>query len=162
LRRLQGSPIPLRMRAASNPGNAGHLWVKRRFLTTQHPDRLFLPAKLADNPFLDREAYTRALSNLPTFQRRQLLEGAWSEFSGGVVGRGEWPGWGEDKDIFVLQPSAAGSRGRPVFKRDCLIFLAVDPATSSSRTADYTAILVFALCPTGELLILDAFRQQID
>ena len=32
LRRLAELPVPLRMRGASNPGNIGHDWVKRRFL----------------------------------------------------------------------------------------------------------------------------------
>lgn len=32
LRRLQFSSVPLRIRSASNPGNVGHAWVKRRFV----------------------------------------------------------------------------------------------------------------------------------
>jgi predicted phage terminase large subunit-like protein len=32
LRRLKGMPVPLRMRAAGNPGGIGHEWVKRRFV----------------------------------------------------------------------------------------------------------------------------------
>lgn len=32
LRKPDGAPYPLRMRAASNPGGLGHEWVKRRFL----------------------------------------------------------------------------------------------------------------------------------
>jgi len=32
LRKKKGMPVPLRMRSASNPGGAGHEWVKRRFV----------------------------------------------------------------------------------------------------------------------------------
>ena len=57
LRRLEGSDIPLRMRCASNPGGVGHEWVKARFLTTKDPTRVFIPASMHDNPYLDRKAY---------------------------------------------------------------------------------------------------------
>ena len=32
LRRIKTLDVPLRVRAATNPGNVGHLWVKRRFV----------------------------------------------------------------------------------------------------------------------------------
>ncbi len=51
LRRLEGSKIPLRMRAASNPGGVGHEWVKQRFIVGDKP---FVPASLDDNPYIDR------------------------------------------------------------------------------------------------------------
>src|SRR5262249_11181940 len=67
LRRLAGSQIPVRMRAASNPGGRGHSWCKRRFLSaeTHAAGRVFVPAKLEDNPHLDRQQYAAALMNLP-------------------------------------------------------------------------------------------------
>lgn len=33
LRRLEKTPIPLRMRGSANPGGVGHAWVKKRFVT---------------------------------------------------------------------------------------------------------------------------------
>jgi hypothetical protein len=51
LRRLQGVDVPLRMRAASNPGGIGHAFVKQRFLVEgPAAGRLFIPSKLEDNP----------------------------------------------------------------------------------------------------------------
>lgn len=83
LRRLEGSGVPLRMRSASNPGNVGHGWVKRRFVT---PDattgRVFIPAKLSDNPHLDATAYADALAELSDTLRAQLLNGDWGAFEG--------------------------------------------------------------------------------
>src|SRR4051812_2755054 len=46
--------IPVRARSASNPGNIGHGWVKDRFIVHPRDGVLFVPAKLADNPGLDR------------------------------------------------------------------------------------------------------------
>ena len=52
-----GSAVPIRMRSGSNPGGEGHEWVKRRFLIEREPDRIYLPARLEDNPHLDDEEY---------------------------------------------------------------------------------------------------------
>lgn len=79
LRRLKGVMIPLRVRSASNPGDIGHDWVKQRFIIEgrQH-HRVFIPANLDDNPYLDREEYLKSLANLDPLTKRQLLEGDWS------------------------------------------------------------------------------------
>lgn len=71
------STIPLRMRAASNPGGPGHDWVKLRFIDTVAKNRFFIPALIADNPYLDRESYVESLSELDPVELEQLLNGAW-------------------------------------------------------------------------------------
>jgi hypothetical protein len=64
------------MRAGSNPGGIGHDWVKQRFLVEgATAGRLFVPAKLDDNPHLDRHAYVPSLSELDPITRAQLLAG---------------------------------------------------------------------------------------
>lgn len=91
LRRLQDSPIPLRMRAASNPGNIGHDWVKQRFMIEgQEQGRVFIPAKLEDNPSLDREKYVESLNELDPITRRQYLDGDWTARHGGSIFLREW------------------------------------------------------------------------
>ena len=88
LRRLKGSDTPLRARAATNPGGIGHEWVKRRFVDeAERGGRVFIPAKLSDNPFLDQVSYTEALSNLDSITRRQLLDGEWIQDTSGLVYR---------------------------------------------------------------------------
>ena len=90
LRRLEGASVPLRMRAGSNPGGEGHDWVRQRFLVERDPRRAFLPAKLADNPYLDQEAYRDSLSQLHPFERQQLLDGDWDVRPPGARFRREW------------------------------------------------------------------------
>src|SRR5262249_1743263 len=65
LRRLKGVEVPLRMRAASNPGGIGHNFVKQRFLV-EGPDkgRVFFPSKLENNPYIDRDEYRASLQQL--------------------------------------------------------------------------------------------------
>jgi len=84
------SSVPLRMRAASNPGGRGHGWVKRRLIDRKpNPDdpedtaekcaaRVFVPAKLADNPSVDQGAYRESLLGLDAQTRKQLLDGDWN------------------------------------------------------------------------------------
>ena len=69
---LPAAHIPLRMRSASNPGNIGHEWVKHRFvvrLGAPVGDRLFVPARLDDNPFINREEYIKSLLKLDPVTR---------------------------------------------------------------------------------------------
>jgi predicted phage terminase large subunit-like protein len=91
LRRLKGSPVPLRMRAASNPGGIGHDWVKQRFLNEgPAKGRVYVPARLEDNPHLDRQEYEASLNELDPVTRAQLLAGDWSVRQGGSIFRQEW------------------------------------------------------------------------
>jgi predicted phage terminase large subunit-like protein len=83
----QGADVPLRMRGATNPGGVGHEWVKARFISKQRPDRLFVAARLADNPSLDQEAYEGALAQLDDISRAQLLYGDWDVRPDGKVFR---------------------------------------------------------------------------
>lgn len=94
-RRLKGSTIPIRIRSASNPGGIGHDWVKARFIAMarqglKEKKRYFIPAKLEDNPYLDRNAYEDSLSKLDPITFDQLRHGDWEvSISGGMFKR-EW------------------------------------------------------------------------
>lgn len=98
LRRPSEGPlaeVPLRMRSASNPGGRGHEWVKRRLVERlpakpvegEAPDpmdtperaarRVFIPAKLRDNPSLDPDTYEESLAGADPFTREQILNGDW-------------------------------------------------------------------------------------
>lgn len=69
--------IPLRMRGGANPGGVGHDWVKKRFIDSTDPERIFIPSSLDDNPYLDRDEYRLALEGLDHITRSQLLDGNW-------------------------------------------------------------------------------------
>lgn len=82
--------VPLRMRSASNPGNKGHGWVKRRFITSDPtPDRIFVPSKVQDNPSLDIKQYLVSLNQLDPITRARLLQGDWDIREGGMFKR-DW------------------------------------------------------------------------
>jgi predicted phage terminase large subunit-like protein len=91
LRRLEGVDLPLRMRSASNPGGMGHEWVKRRFLIegSRH-GRIFIPARLEDNPYIDQASYIASLNELDPITRARLLYGDWSARDTGGMFRRHW------------------------------------------------------------------------
>ena len=81
------------LRCTANPGGVGAHWVKRRYVDpyehnksfqgTDGLTRKFIPAKLADNPYLAEDGvYEQMLMSLPPIQRRQLLEGNWDVSEG--------------------------------------------------------------------------------
>jgi predicted phage terminase large subunit-like protein len=80
------------MRAASNPGGVGHEWVRARFVdqTVRDGTRIFVPATLADNPYLDAESYIQSLQQLDPVTRQQLLNGDWTARQDGNLFKREW------------------------------------------------------------------------
>lgn len=90
--------LPPIIRSASNPGNIGHSWVRKRFvepcvagnvliyntLTKSHS--IFIPAKAADNPHLAENDpnYLNRLANLPEADRKAKVDGDWWAFEGQV------------------------------------------------------------------------------
>lgn len=82
LRRRTDIEVPLRMRAATNPGGIGHDWVKARFIEGDHR---FVPARLEDNPHADQVAYRTSLAELDSVTRRQLESGVWEQDAAGLL-----------------------------------------------------------------------------
>lgn len=95
IRRDKNAPhLPAICRSASNPGNIGHAWVRKRFVDPCKTGmtiingrggnkRIFIPATLADNPHIDPE-YSRSLDALPEAERQAKKFGAWDAYEGQV------------------------------------------------------------------------------
>lgn len=169
------SRVPLRMRAASNPGGPGHEWVKRRFgvyapeneqreaeargespqglrklchrpeWVAQH-DRAFVPALLEDNPHLDREEYDRSLAELDPTTRRQLRSGDWDAKDPGEMFRREW------FDIVDTVPQGAD--------RVRYWDLAATEPGPRNDDPDYTVGLLLARAQNGGWFVEDVVRGQ--
>ena len=162
LRTTRSSGLPLYMRATSNPGGPGHMWVKRYFIDPSQPDkafwatdnegeiicwpkghtregeplfkRKFIPATLFDNPYLsDDGMYEANLLSLPEHQRRQLLEGDWDINEGAA-----FPEF--SRKIHVVDPYDIPSNW-PRFR-------AADYGYGS-----YSAVIWFAVAPDEQLIV---------
>ena len=96
--------LPAVVRSASNPGNVGHGWVRKRFVEPckeggkilvqriegREIKRIFIQAFLSDNPILMKgdPLYLARLHMLPEAEKRAKLYGDWWTFSGQVFD--EW------------------------------------------------------------------------
>lgn len=143
LRRLAGSDIPLRMRAASNPGGVGHEWVYHRFIDPEtRGDRIFIPAKLEDNPYLDQAEYIASLNKLDPITREQLLNGDWNVRPEGGIFRREW------LNLVSATPASAMLKCRFWDK------------AATQDGGDYTAGALVGIL-NGQVYILDIQRVQL-
>ena len=78
LRRPEGSSVPLMLRLASNPIGTSAPDLRERFVEPPpSARRAYVPARLDDNPHIDREAYREQLSSRDPVTRAQLLHGDW-------------------------------------------------------------------------------------
>ena len=96
----------------ANPGGPGHNWVKRTFIECAEPYavrqmpkeeggmfRQYIPAKLEDNPSLNREEYEARLSGLKSpVLVKAMLDGSWDIVAGGM--------WDDvwDPEIHIVEP----------------------------------------------------------
>lgn len=164
LRRRIDIPVPLRYRMGTNPGGPSHEFIKRRYIKPGTPGKRFIPAKLADNPHIDRAQYLKSLMELDPLTRAQLLAGDWDAVAGGRFKR-EWLDacrYTRRGDYYVLRRRGEATE-RMVMLNQCFVFGTCDPAASSKQTADYTVICAWAVTPDGDLLWLacDRFQAEI-
>jgi len=66
----------------------------------------------------------------------------------------------EQGDFYIL--SNDNSTRQSIYKPDCIIMASADLAVSTKETADYTAIIVFAVTPDFQILILDVYRHRVN
>jgi predicted phage terminase large subunit-like protein len=124
LRRPEGSVIPLRMRAASNPGGIGHAWVRSRFVDSGK----FIPAVFQENPHLDHASYEASLNMLDSVTRAQLKDGNWLVNPDGLMFKREWFSIVDDYPhdaamvrYWDLAATVANGRNDPDWTSGCLM-----------------------------------------
>jgi phage terminase large subunit-like protein len=151
LRRTVDLNVPLRMRSASNPGNVGHAWVKRRFIgeaSSQAQDSVqwnqgiaYVPARICDNPAVHEAEYRGTLSHLPPVERERLMNGNWEVQSTGLIGRNWLRYYRIEGNALCLLPQggivtpAHQGTVAQIDVRGCRRFVTVDPAGTSQERA---------------------------
>jgi predicted phage terminase large subunit-like protein len=144
LRRKKGLAVPLRMRPASNPGGVGHEFFKQRFLVEGwEKKRLFIPARLEDNPYLDREEYEHSLAQLDYVTRQRLRMGDWNVSEDGGLFKREW--------FKVISPSEIPDNLAKVRYWD----LAGTEPKASNPDPDWTAGVLVGMTTDYKFFILD-------
>lgn len=146
--RTSNPKVKPQVKAGSNPGNVGHVWVKKRFIDGVEPEVenqkiveddfgmhsytvQFIPAKLYDNKILMESdpLYEARLKRLPADERRALLDGDWDVFKGQFFK--EWR-----DDMHVIEPFVIPREWKRFRAMDwgysnpsCCLWFAVEPKT---------------------------------
>lgn len=146
IRRTQQSFIPLRVRSASNPGGVGHDWVYERFVAGGgSDDRVFVPARLDDNPHLDAVSYRQALERLDVTTRAQLLEGEWIRDSQGC--------------IYDYRDSRNGVDFAPDPGDQWSYILGVDLGASQAKATTAFVVIAYSKWSQDPLVILESYAE---
>lgn len=150
--------IPLRVRAASNPGGPSHNFFRDRFMSrayaraflnrendpchvreikTEHgcERRWFVPARADDNAAIDVVEYSDRLRKLDVVSRQRLLDGNWLINEAGVF-MPEWFRRYEFSDGNYRLLNEDGTMIRYVNERECERFVTVDIAGTSKDRKD--------------------------
>jgi predicted phage terminase large subunit-like protein len=158
LRRLAKSNTPIRFRCASNPPRpeqvAKGAWVKERYISNPHrvdpqtnERRVFIPARLEDNPYLDQVDYDKSLNYLDPITRRQLRQGDWEiQAAGRIFKRENFP-------IIDAIPAEV--------RRWCRFWdLAATEVRTESHDPDYAVGLLMGMTGSSHLVIPDVVRMR--
>jgi phage terminase large subunit-like protein len=168
--------VPIRMRAATNPGGIGHNWVRQRFSIKKDPEtgrfrgmdprRPFIASFIQDNPAIDLVEYRESLSELDPVTRDQLEKGDWDAAVETRFRKSWIKRYSDSPAHYILGPERVGPE---ITKRSCVIFTVVDPAATTKegpgdkdiyndRRPSATVIGTFAVTPNKHLLWLDTVR----
>jgi predicted phage terminase large subunit-like protein len=105
-------------------------------------ERLFVPARLDHNPYINRGEYTNSLLNLDPLTRDRILKGDWEARSMRGVLKREW---------FEVVDAAPA---------DLSIVRYWDTAYQKKKTSDFTVGLKYAVARNGLSFILHVARTQ--
>ena len=150
-------PLKMGTCATANPGGAGHGWVKRRFISQEAlstlrgldyrqpskpgtvfkiDDRAFVPARLADNPFIQFDQYVKNLQKQNPVDCERLLNGDWSIAEGLVIPE-DWIRYYGTRGEHIIPLDANRTATRDTIDcRNCRRFATIDTAGTSQDKAD--------------------------
>lgn len=193
IREAPNFPILTGMRASANPGGEGHGWVKARFVTGEAiatlrgmnirdrspqgcvfwaDGRAFVPARLADNPFLDFEGYVKNLMHLNPVDRERLLNGDWSVVDDAQI-RESWLRYFTMQGQILQLRDADGKAFAACDERECRRFATIDTAgTSEDKTKEskgkppsWSVMQIWDKLPAkfgNKMLLRHVWRKRVD
>ena len=195
MRKSPDFPITLGVRSGSNPGGPGHVWVKNRFvsdeamlaireLNAREPSprgmifeapkgRMFVPARIADNPFLDLDDYVSSLTEFTDpVMRERLMNGDWSILPNAMI-KAEWLRYYDMQGDIIRLYQRDGSLLGAFDVREARQFGTIDTAGTSEQKAkeakgkppSWSVAAVWNRPPAkfGNLLVLrDIWRKRVE
>jgi hypothetical protein len=141
-------------------GRTGERWQRVRFPALAECDDLL--GRAPGEP-LWPEQVTRDQLAIAEQEMGRWFSACWQQNpeadEGSFFKPSTWPTWVPIGGAYSVE--APGKARKVYHESDCVTLLAADWAWSQQSTADYSAIGVFALCPGGELLVLDVVNRRL-
>jgi len=148
------SKVPIRCRAASNPAPN---WVRQRFIESPVDAagnrRIYVPAGLDDNPFVNQESYRQSLAMLDSVERARLEAGDWYADEPGAKFN---KAWFSDR-IITIEDIPDGAWGNRVRYWD----IAATLPSEKNKDPDYTVGALVSEVD-GVIIIHDIRRARLD
>lgn len=154
---LSAADVPLRTRAGTNPGGPGMSWVKTRFgikglgTSERATKRVFIPARLEDNPHVDPASYIEGLAELSVVDRARILHGDWDIVEEGLMFQRRW--------FDIVEGHEVPPKLRLLRFWD-LAATEVKKGKEGNSDPDWTAGALVGAAPNGEWYILDVRRRR--
>jgi len=141
--RTKSAELPPLMRSATNPGDIGHEWVKRRFLEKREPykvyddyvevdskkiyvPRQFIPSRIWDNPAMpNRDQYIAGIMQMSAEDVAAYLYGEWDRLAGAMFQQvmiAPMNALADSKDYFIVRAIDFG-----IYDPTCVLWLAHYP-----------------------------------
>ena len=194
IRRKQNYPLVLGVRTSANPGGPGHDWVKERFLTEEamktvlgmdrrlpcppgmifwKAGRAYVPARLADNPYLDIDDYELRMvaQGKSPVERARMMNGDWSIREDGIIKLDWLRRYTMRGDMLQARGPNGEPLGDPVDSRNLQRFATIDTAGTSEEKArdakgkppSWSVCMVWDYAPRPKWLFLrHVWRQRVD
>jgi hypothetical protein len=125
---------------------------KTKIHNRKTPDRVFIPAKLSDNQFIDQESYIKSLDQLDPVKRKQLLEGDWEVTPGGKIFQRCWFTGDTKHPCRLIEPKDVPSDTPRYRVWDCAA-----TAEEKGKDPDWT-VGTLSTYKNGNLYIIDVVR----
>lgn len=124
--------------------------------------RVFVPARLSDNPSLNRMDYLASLAELTPNERAELLHGRWDVVPDGDLFRREWFRYFSRRGDHFVVHTGPDSPDRIVPLERMAIFHTADTASKAKTHSDWTVIATWAMdTQTFDLFLLQAVRRKM-
>lgn len=148
VRRTTANRVPTSIEAATNPGGVGHQWFYRWFVKSTSPERVFVSAKIADNPHLRAAEYRKKFRKLRPTERKQLEEGLWVlDDEGNPFKASFW----DDKNRYVPGLTRIDVEARWIF---------VDSALKDKKDSAYNVAVVLELLKDYRIRVRHVWREK--
>ncbi len=149
LRRNTKVNVPPTLACATNPGGVGHNWFYNWFVKGDGKQRVFVSAKIDDNPHARAQEYKATLRDLDEITRLQLLEGRWVvDESGRPFKRAFW-------DATNRYLPGFDELTRPIAR-----WLFVDTALKDRQQGAFNAVVVMELMSDYRVRLRYVWREK--